>query len=111
MNEKVYIHEFISITGQNRARYMHHMAANWSPIAQEQRQQLCYGVWGVVGSTGPASPVGIIGRKRGGDERGTAASRRDVAGVAQPRHVDAAIEVKADHRNAAVNSAVDNDLG
>lgn len=53
MNDKVYIHEFISITKQNRARYMHHIAANWSPIGQEQRHQLCYGVWGVVGSTGP----------------------------------------------------------
>ncbi len=53
MNDKVYIHEFIHITRQNRARYMHHMAANWSPLAQEQRHQLCYGVWGVVGSTGP----------------------------------------------------------
>lgn len=52
MNQKVYIHEFITITKQNRARYMHHMTANWSPIAQEQRHQLCYGVWGVVGSTG-----------------------------------------------------------
>jgi hypothetical protein len=52
-NDKVYIHEFIHITKQNRARYMHHMTANWSPIAQEQRHQLCYGVWGVVGSTGP----------------------------------------------------------
>ncbi|HEX3898335.1 MAG TPA: hypothetical protein VHW74_04135 [Mycobacteriales bacterium] len=52
MNNKVYIHEFIDITKQNRARYMQHMTANWSPIAQEQRGQLCYGVWGVVGSTG-----------------------------------------------------------
>ena len=52
MNDKVYIHEFISITKQNRARYMQHIAANWSPIGQEQRHQLCYGVWGVVGSTG-----------------------------------------------------------
>jgi hypothetical protein len=52
LNDKVYIHEFIDITKQNRARYMHHMAANWSPLAQEQRHQLCYGVWGVVGSTG-----------------------------------------------------------
>jgi hypothetical protein len=31
---------------------MNHMTANWSPIAQEERNQLCYGVWGVVGSTG-----------------------------------------------------------
>jgi hypothetical protein len=52
VNDKAYIHEFIHITKQHRARYMHHMTANWSPIAQEQRHQLCYGVWGVVGSTG-----------------------------------------------------------
>jgi hypothetical protein len=51
-NDKVYIHEFITITKQNRARYMQHMTANWSPIAQEERNQLCYGVWGTVGSTG-----------------------------------------------------------
>jgi hypothetical protein len=51
-NDKVYIHEFITITKQNRARYMHHMTANWSPIAQEERNQLCYGVWGTIGSTG-----------------------------------------------------------
>ena len=50
-NTKVYIHEFIDIIGHNRAHYMHHMTANWSPIAQRERQQLCYGVWGTVGST------------------------------------------------------------
>ena len=50
-NEKVYIHEFIDIIGHNRANYMHHMTANWSPIAQKERHQLCYGVWGTVGST------------------------------------------------------------
>ena len=52
MNEKLYIHEFIDIIGQNRAKYMYHMTANFSPMAQEDRQQLCYGVWGVLGSTG-----------------------------------------------------------
>jgi hypothetical protein len=52
MNQKVYIHELIDIVGHNRANYMQHMTANWSPIAQEERHQLCYGVWGVVGSTG-----------------------------------------------------------
>jgi len=51
VNDKVYIHEFIDILGHNRARYMHHMTANWSPIAQEERHQLCYGVWGIVGTT------------------------------------------------------------
>jgi hypothetical protein len=52
MNEKVYIHEFIDIIGHNRARYMHHMTANWCPVAREERNQLCLGVWGTVGSTG-----------------------------------------------------------
>jgi hypothetical protein len=52
VNEKVYIHEFIDIIGHNRARYMYHMTANWSPAAIEDRHQLCFGVWGVVGSTG-----------------------------------------------------------
>jgi hypothetical protein len=28
------------------------MTANWCPIAREERNQLCYGVWGTVGSTG-----------------------------------------------------------
>src|SRR6185503_8150269 len=51
VNDKVYIHEFIDIIGHNRANYMHHMTANWSPIAQDERHQLCYGVWGVVGTT------------------------------------------------------------
>jgi hypothetical protein len=50
-NEKVYIHEFIDIIEHNRASYMHHITANWSPIAQAERNQLCYGVWGMVGTT------------------------------------------------------------
>jgi hypothetical protein len=50
-NDKVYIHELVDIVSHNRARYMHHMTANWSPVGQEERHQLCYGVWGVVGST------------------------------------------------------------
>jgi hypothetical protein len=50
-NSKVYIHEFIEIIGHNRANYMHHMTANWSPMAQVARHQLCYGVWGTVGTT------------------------------------------------------------
>lgn len=66
-NEKVYIHEFIDITRQNRAKYMHHMTANWSPIGQEQRHQLCYGVWGVVGSTGPWPQVVNIWEEDGFD--------------------------------------------
>ncbi len=52
MNDRIYIHEFIDIHGHNRANYMHHMTANWSPIGQEMRHQLCYGVWALLGSTG-----------------------------------------------------------
>lgn len=51
-NSKVYIHELIDIIGHNRARYMHHMTANWCPIARAERNQLCFGVWATVGSTG-----------------------------------------------------------
>lgn len=52
MNDKVYIHELIEVIGQNRARYMHHMTANWVPVAIEERNQRCFGVFGTVGSTG-----------------------------------------------------------
>jgi hypothetical protein len=51
-NDRVYIHEFIDIIGHNRANYMQHMTANWSPIGREERNQLCYGVWALLGSTG-----------------------------------------------------------
>jgi hypothetical protein len=65
VNDKVYIHETIEIVGHNRARYMHHMTANWSPIAQQERHQLCYGVWGIVGSTGPWPAVLNIWEEEG----------------------------------------------
>jgi hypothetical protein len=52
VNRKVYIHELIDVIGHNRARYMHHMTANWCPVARAERKQLCFGVWGTVGSTG-----------------------------------------------------------
>jgi hypothetical protein len=51
-NDKVYIHELIDIIGPNRAKYMHHMTANWGPTARDERDMLCFGVWGTVGSTG-----------------------------------------------------------
>jgi len=51
-NDRVYIHEVIDIIGHQRANYMQHMTANWSPIGQEERGQLCYGVWALIGSTG-----------------------------------------------------------
>src|SRR4051812_39982616 len=52
MNRKVYIHELIDIVGHNRGRYLHHMTANWCPVARVERNQLCLGVWATVGSTG-----------------------------------------------------------
>ena len=52
MSPKIYIHELIDIIGHNRARYLHHMTANWCPIAREERNQLCLGVWATLGSTG-----------------------------------------------------------
>jgi hypothetical protein len=72
VNDKIYIHEFINIIGHNRARYVHHMAANWSPIAQEERNQLCYGIWGVLGTTGRWPEVVNIWEEDGFD--GLAAS-------------------------------------
>lgn len=52
MNDKVYIHEFIDITGHHRGAYFYHMLANYSPIAQEERGQQCFAMWGTIGSTG-----------------------------------------------------------
>ncbi len=80
MNDKVYIHEFIDIIGHNRARYMHHMTANFSPAAQEDRAQRCYGVWGVVGSTGRWPQVVNIWEEEGLD--GLASSFRHELGHA-----------------------------
>ena len=50
--KQLYIHEFVQIRDHGRADYMQHMTANWSPIGQGEREQLCYGVFGTVGSTG-----------------------------------------------------------
>lgn len=52
MNGSAYIHEFVDIIGHHRANYMHHVTANWSPVAQEERDQRCFGVFAVLGSTG-----------------------------------------------------------
>lgn len=66
-NDRAYIHEFIDIRGVHRGDYMHHMTANWSPNAQEDRDQLCFGVWGVLGSTGPWPQVCNIWEEPGLD--------------------------------------------
>jgi hypothetical protein len=49
---RVYIHEFVDVVGTERARYQHHMTANWCPDAGPVRRQRCFGVFSVVGSTG-----------------------------------------------------------
>lgn len=66
-NPKIYIHELIDIRGHARAKYMHHMTANWSPIGREERGQLCYGVWGTVGSTGRWPEVVNLWEEEGWD--------------------------------------------
>jgi len=67
MNDRAYIHEFIDIRGAHRADYMQHMAANWSPSAQEDRHQLLFGMWAVLGSTGPWPQVCNIWEEPGLD--------------------------------------------
>ena len=49
---RIYIHELVDVVGTHRARYQHHMTANWSPEAGPLRHQQCFGVFSVVGSTG-----------------------------------------------------------
>ncbi|MHB1138250.1 MAG: NIPSNAP family containing protein [Microthrixaceae bacterium] len=49
---RVYIHELVDVVGTERARYQHHMTANWCPEAGPLRRQRCFGVFSVVGSTG-----------------------------------------------------------
>ena len=51
-NDRVYIHEFVDIIGHNRANYLHHMTATWGPVGRRERNQRCFGVWSVLGSTG-----------------------------------------------------------
>jgi hypothetical protein len=50
---RVYIHEVVDVDGNHRADYQHHMTANWVPDAGERRGQKCFGVFTLVGSTGP----------------------------------------------------------
>ena len=64
-NDRVYIHELIDIRDHHRADYVQHMAANWSPLAQETRDQKLYGIWSVLGSTGPWPQVLNMWEERG----------------------------------------------
>ena len=48
---RLYLHELVDVVGTQRARYQHHMTANWCPEAGPLRRQRCFGVFSVVGST------------------------------------------------------------
>jgi len=48
---RVYLHELVDVVGTERARYQHHMTANWCPEGGPMRRQRCFGVFTVVGST------------------------------------------------------------
>lgn len=83
-NDRAYIHEFIDIRGVHRRDYMHHMTANWSPNAQDDRDQLCFGVWAVHGSTGSWPQVcniweepGLEGLARSFDEEAVGKDLQD----------------------------------
>ena len=82
-NPKAYIHEFIDIRGVHRGDYMHHMTANWSPNAQEDRNQQCFGVWGVVGTTGSWPQVCNIWQEDGLDGLATSFANETVGGDLQ----------------------------
>lgn len=71
-NRRAYIHEIVDITGPHRADYLQHMAANWSPLAQETREQRLFGIWAVLGSTGRWPRVVNLWEER--DWRGLAES-------------------------------------
>ena len=50
---RVYIHEVVEVDGTRRVDYQHHMTANWVPEGGPLRRQKCFGVFTLVGSTGP----------------------------------------------------------
>jgi hypothetical protein len=85
-NDRAYIHEFIDIRGARRADYMHHMTANWSPNAQEERDQFCFGVWGVLGSTGHWPQVCNIWEEAGLDGLASSFAGEAIgAGIQDPK--------------------------
>ena len=86
MNDRAYIHEFIDIRGAHRADYMQHMAANWSPEAQQERNQLLFGMWAVLGSTGHWPQVCNIWEEPGLDGLASSFEREAVGtGLQDPR--------------------------
>ena len=117
-NEKIYIHELIDVIGHNRARYMHHMTANWCPVGRAERNQRCFGVWATVGSTGAWPQVvnlweldgweglaanfehELVGRRRAGPVARGVVGGRGGAAPRRPRPDRRARAVEPDDRRA-----------
>jgi hypothetical protein len=51
MNRKIYLHEIIKITKDNRANYFEHMTVNWAPAMKERKQKLV-GIFSLFTSSG-----------------------------------------------------------
>ena len=54
---RVYIHEFVDVVGTARAKYQHHMTANWCPEAGPPRPPSRFGVFPVAGPPGRVPQV------------------------------------------------------
>ena len=52
MSERLYIHESIDVLGHNKARYVDYMC-EYAPISREDRRLPLFGIWVVLGSSGP----------------------------------------------------------
>ena len=51
MEQRIYLHEYIYITGANRAAYFEHMSHGWTKGGQRRKSKM-FGIWGTLGSTG-----------------------------------------------------------
>ena len=51
MNKKIYLHETIQITLDNRANYFKHMTVDWAPTMKDRKQKMI-GIFGTFSSTG-----------------------------------------------------------
>jgi hypothetical protein len=51
MGNRIYLHEYVQISGASRAAYFDHMTAGWRAAALERRVRT-FGIWGTLGSTG-----------------------------------------------------------
>lgn len=50
MNPHIYVHEYIDIIAQNRAKYIEHMA-EFVPMARINKNMRAVGLWGTIGTT------------------------------------------------------------